>query len=74
MIDWSLPPDLQQKYNQVAENIQRLQKELGVEPRTIEQRHQDYQRNRVEKEKQKKELEELKRLVQNRRPPPRWKV
>ena len=74
MIDWSLPPELQKKYNEVVALTRKLQIELGIEPKTIEQRYQDYLVRQEEKEKQRQELEKLKTLVQNRRPPPRWKV
>lgn len=74
MIDWSLPPDLQKQYNKVLSNIRRLQKELGIEPRTLEQRHQDYLKRKAEEQRRIAELEKLKALTGTRRPPPRWKV
>ena len=74
MIDWSLPPDLQKQYNKVLSNIRRLQKELGIEPRTLEQRHQDYLKRKAEEQRQAEELAKIKALAGQRRPPPRWKV
>ena len=74
MIDWNLPPDLQKKYNEVVALTRILQKELGVEPRTLEQRHQDFLKRKEEEQRRAAELEKIKALTGTRRPPPKWKV
>lgn len=74
MIDWSLPPDLQKQYDKVLANIRRLQAELGIEPRTLEQRHQDYLKRKAEEQRRAEELARIKALTGTRRPPPKWKV
>lgn len=70
MTDWSLPPDLQQRYEEILAEIRRLQDELGVEPQTLEQRHQAHLQKQAEETRKQ---EELKKLGQ-RRSPPKWKV
>lgn len=74
MIDWSFPPDLQKKYDEVSAKIRQLQQELGIQPRTLEQRYQDYLKRKEEEKKKAEELEKIKALTANRRPPPKWKV
>jgi Skp family chaperone for outer membrane proteins len=74
MIDWSLPPELQKKYNEVASDIKKLQDELGIKPKTIEERAQYYQQKREEERRQAEELSKLQKITGQRRPPPRWKV
>jgi len=74
MIDWSLSADLQTKYNDILERNRKLQLELGIVPRTLEQRAQDYEKKKLEREQAAQELARLKALTANRRPPPRWKV
>ncbi len=66
-MDWNLTPENQKKYDEVVAHTRRLQAELGIKPRTIEERARDY----AEKQKQ---VEELKKLMSNRRPPPKWKL
>jgi len=67
MIDWKLPPDLQEKFNQVQAQTRKLQEEFGITPMTIEQRSQAYQAK-------KKQEELIKQTLGARRPPPKWKV
>lgn len=67
MIDWKLPADLQGKYEEVLATNSRLQKELGIVPMSIEQRHQAYL-------DRKKSEADLKKAIGQRRPLPRWKV
>lgn len=74
MIDWSLPPDLQQKYNEVTDNIRKLQSELGITPQTIEERAQYYRQKREEERRKAEELSKLQKITGQRRPPPRWKA
>ena len=74
MIDWSFPPDIQEKYDRVLKQIRYLQKELGVEPRTLEQRYQDYLARLEQEQKRKQEFERLQLNIGSRRPPPKWKV
>ena len=42
MIDWSFPPELQAQYDRVVAQTRRLQAEMGIKPRTIEERAADY--------------------------------
>lgn len=70
MIDWSLPPDLQAYYDRVTADIRRLQAELGIEPMTLEERHQAY----IKRKEQEARLEQLKQAALKRRPLPKWKV
>lgn len=74
MINWSFPPDLQERYDKIVAETRRLQKELGIEPRTMEQRHQDYLKKQTEKQHKEAELKKLQQSVGLRRPPPKWKV
>lgn len=74
MTDWSFPPDLQKRYDEILATTRRLQKELGIEPRTLEQRHQDYLKRKEEEQRRAAELEKLKAITGTRRPAPRWKV
>lgn len=67
MIDWKLDPETQALFDRVVAETRRLQKELGIEPRTIEQRHQDYI-------KQQQRQQELTKTIGRMRPPPKWKV
>jgi hypothetical protein len=66
-MDWSFPPDIQAQYDRVVADIQRLQAEFGIAPRTMEQRYQDYL-------KKQSEQAQLTAQMGNRRPPPKWKV
>ncbi len=74
MIDWSFPPDLQKRYDEILATTRRLQAELGIKPRTIEERYQDYLRKKEEEQRQAVELSKLRQITGTRRPPPRWKV
>lgn len=63
---WADNPELQQRYERVSSETRRLQQELGIEPLTLEQRHQRYldriqREERAEQERQ-RQLEELKKL------------
>lgn len=59
MIDWSLPPDLQKRYDEILATTRRLQAELGIEPRTLEQRYQDYLKRKEDERRQAEEQERL---------------
>jgi hypothetical protein len=73
-VSWDLPPDLQQKFDEVQAHIRRLQIEMGVEPKTIEQRHQDYLQRQAEEQRRQEELKKLEQRIGKHRPPPKWKV
>lgn len=70
MIDWKLDAETQAKYDRVVLHIRRLQAELGIKSRTIEERARDYELAKQEKKLKEQELVKL----TNRRPPPKWKV
>lgn len=78
MIDWSLPPDLQEKYNQVVAKTRELQIELGIRPVTLEERHQVFLEKQAEEHRKEQQRQEELRQIQERigkmRPPPKWKV
>ncbi len=74
MIDWSFPPDIQAQYDRVLAQTRKLQKEFGIEPRTIEQRCQDYLKRQEEEKRRQEELAKLSQITGQRRPPPKWKV
>ncbi len=65
--DWTLTPELQKKYDEVVAHTRRLQKEMGIEPMTLEQRAAHYRKQREEQDKAKEILSKL-------RPPPKWKI
>lgn len=74
VIDWSFPPDLQEQYDRVLAQTRRLQKELDIEPRTIEQRYQDYLRKQADEKRKQEELAQIQAQLGTRRPPSKWKV
>ena len=74
MIDWSFPPELQAQYDRVVAQTRRLQRDLGVEPKTMEQRYQDYLQRQAEEQRRQEELKKLEQVIGKHRPPPRWKV
>lgn len=74
MIDWSFPPELQAQYDRVVAQTRRLQRDLGVEPKTMEQRYQDYLQRQAEEQRRQEELKKLEELIGKHRPAPRWKV
>lgn len=74
MIDWSFPPELQQKYDEIVARTRRLQQELGITPMTLEERAIAGEKKRHEAEKRQKEIEEMQRIINSRRPLPKWKV
>lgn len=60
---WALTPELQDRYDKIVAETRRLQAELGITPRTLEQRHQDYL-NRLDVERrQKEELAKINSIV-----------
>ena len=65
--DWSLTPELQKKFEEVQAQTRRLQAEMGIKPRTMEERAADYL-------KKKQAEAELAKLVGKKRPPLRYKV
>jgi len=74
MIDWSFPPDIQAQYDRVLAQTRHLQKEFGIEPKTIEQRYQEYLTRKAAEEQKQAELAKLNQQIIHRRPPPKWKV
>lgn len=66
-MDWELSPENRALLERVTAQIQRLQKELGIQPMTLEERSQAYQRRQ-------EELKKLAQIASQRRPPPKWKV
>jgi len=74
MTDWSFPPDLQERYERIVAETRRLQKELGVKPRTMEQRFRDYLAQQAEEQRRLEEQKKFEQLIGKHRPPPKWKV
>ena len=74
MIDWSFPPDIQAQYDRVLAQTRRLQAELGIEPRTIEQRYDDYRKRKAEEQRRKEELNRMQAIMGQKRPLVKWKV
>jgi hypothetical protein len=71
---WLDDPKIQQQYIRVLEHTRRLQAELGIKPRTIEERCQDYRKRKEEEQRRQEELQRYSKLVGSARPPLRWKV
>jgi len=73
-MSWSSNDPLYPRYIKIKEEITRLQKELGVEPLTLEQRYQRYRdrlaQEAAEAEKRQRQQEEFKRMqaLRNSRP------
>ena len=74
MTDWSFPPDLQERYERIVAENRRLQKELGVKPRTMEQRFRDYLARQAEEQRRLEEQKKFEQLIGKHRPLPKWKV
>jgi hypothetical protein len=66
-MNWGLNSENQKKYDEVTAEIRRLQCEMGIKPRTIEERAAEY-------EKKKAEQARLAAQLSTRRPLPKWKV
>jgi ATP-dependent exoDNAse (exonuclease V) alpha subunit len=66
MAEQLFPDELQQRYEKILAQTRKLQKELGIKSRTLEERYQDYLARRAEEEKrledQRRLEEELKKL------------
>lgn len=69
-----LPPDLQQRLEDIQNTTKRLQKELGITPLTLEQRAELSKQRRDEQQRRQAELEKINKQLGPRRPPPKWKV
>jgi hypothetical protein len=67
MMDWNLSIENQKKYNDVVNQNYRLQAELGIKSKTLEERAQDHAENI-------KQQEALTKLLGVRRPAPKWKL
>lgn len=63
---WADNPELQARYNRIRAQTRCLQQELGIEPLTLEQRHQLYlfrkQKEQAEEQERLRQLQELERL------------
>ena len=59
MTNWILPPDLQKRYQQIAEETKRLQTEFGIVDDNKSQKHSSIG---------------LPAIAKSKRPPPKWKV
>lgn len=66
-MDWGFNAENQKKFDEVTANIQKLQAEMGIKHRTMEERAADYQRKQAEKA-------QLEQIMGKRRPPPKWKL
>lgn len=66
-MDWELNTENQKKYDEVIAEVRRLQAEMGITSRTIEERAADYQ-------KRKEEQARLTARIGNHRPAPKWKI
>ncbi len=66
---WSLTPEIQQRVEHIHAETRRLQDQLGVTPRTLDERYRDYIVRKAEQERQQKELQLLAELKQKQRPP-----
>jgi 5'-deoxynucleotidase YfbR-like HD superfamily hydrolase len=73
-MNWELNPELQKKYDEVVARISQLQIELGVKPRSIEERYQDYLSKKAEEDRRAEEIKKLQSGISKMRPPPKWKV
>ena len=74
IIDWSFPPELQAQYDRIVAKTRRLQIELGIEPMTLEQRHQAYLNRQAEEQRKQEELKLIQERMSRMRPLPKWKV
>jgi hypothetical protein len=71
MAEQLFPDQLQQRYEQILAQTRKLQEQLGVTPRTLEQRHHDYLTRLAEEEKQQeqqRQVEEMKKMNFTNRP------
>ena len=73
-MDWSFPPDLQQRYEQILAQTRKLQKELGITPRTLEERCRAYEQRKEEEKRKEEELIKLQNQIKSHRPLPKWKL
>ena len=72
MAEQLFPDELQQRYEQILAQTRKLQKQLGITPRTLEERYQNYLARKAEEQKRLEEQrqleEELKKLNTANRP------
>ncbi len=73
-MDWSLPSDLQEKYEKILARTKQLQEELGIKPRTIEERALSYEQRKIEEERRQEEIKILQQRINLSRPLPKWKI
>jgi len=56
------PPDIEQRYNTIRAETDRLQREFGIKPRTLDERYQDYLQRIAQEQKQQEQLRKLEEL------------
>jgi hypothetical protein len=66
-MNWDLNDENQKKYDEVTTNIRRLQIEMGIEPRTLAERAEEYQKKKVSQVQITAQLGMV-------RPKPKWKI
>lgn len=71
---WSDDPELQKRYQRILAQTRRLQAELGIKPRTIEERYQDYLKRQEEEKRRQEELKKFQSVIGQKRPIPNWRV
>ena len=71
---WGNDPELQRRFEEIQATTRRLQAELGITPRSLEERARDYELKRAEQARKEEELKKFNSLIANRRPPPKWRV
>lgn len=69
MTDWSFPSDLQKRYDEIVAHTRKLQAELGIRSRTIEERYQDYLKRKEEEKHHQEDLAKYASIIGHRRAP-----
>lgn len=65
------PPDIEQRYQQIRAETDRLQCEFGITKRSLDQRYQDYRQRIAEEHQQQEQLRKLEELrAQQPKPKP----
>lgn len=54
---WADNPELQKRFEAIQAQTRQLQKELGIEPKTLEQRQKEYRQRRQQEFARQQELE-----------------
>lgn len=74
MVNWILPPELQERLENIQNTTRYLQKQLCINPMTLEERADQIKQRREEQHRKQLELEKIKNQIGSRRPPPKWKI